>query len=66
MNSKITGNVDKWLRNIFSRQVDVCRQKILASWSKIEENAQNREPLPKPLLSNFLQLKKVEILGTSE
>ena len=40
MNSKITGNVDKWLRNIFSRQVDVCRQKILASWSKIEENAQ--------------------------
>jgi hypothetical protein len=38
----------------------------LASWSKIEKKMQNREPLPKPLLCNFLDSKKVEILGISE
>ena len=57
---------EKRLRKIYSRQVEVWRQKALASWSKIEEKMQNREPLPKPLLCSFLDLKKVEILGISE
>lgn len=66
MNSKIMGDVEKRLRKIHSRQVEVWRQKALASWSKIEENAQNREPIPKPLLCSFIDSKKVEILGISE
>ena len=66
MNAKIMGDVEKRLRKIYSRQVEVWRQKALASWSKIEKKAQNREPLAKPLLCSFVDSKKVEILGISE
>ena len=53
MNSKIMRDVEKRLQKIHSQQVDVWRQKTLASWSDIEENAQNRKPLPKSLLCSF-------------
>lgn len=39
MNAKIMGDVKKPLRKIPSRQMEVWRQKTLASWCKIEENA---------------------------
>jgi hypothetical protein len=50
---------------IHSKQVEVWKHKTLASWSEIETNVQNREPL-KPLLCCFLDSKKVEILGIHE
>ena len=37
----------------------------MALWSDIEENAQNRESLPK-FFCSFLDSKKVEIFGISE
>lgn len=66
MNSKIMGDVEKRLRKIHHQQMEVWRQKALSSWSEIEKHAQDREPLPKPLLCSFLDSKKIEILGISE
>jgi hypothetical protein len=57
-------DVEKRLRKIHRRQVDVWMQKTLALWSEIEEKTQNRESLSKFLI-NFL-LKESKIFRISE
>ena len=66
MNSEIMENVKKRFRKIRSQQVEVWRKEALASWNDIEENAEDSEPLPKPLLCSFLDSKKQDIFGISE
>ena len=60
MNAMIIENVDKRLQKIHTKKIETWKQKAFSSWSQIKDFAKDSQPLLKPILAYFLDLKKVE------